>query len=292
MKRIWLGLIILCAAAALGGCPIYSSPNNGATCDSNGQCFDCPRGSSPSDGTCVPWQCGTSSDCPAGYVCSAYSCVLETDASSSCDCPAGFICKLAGKQIECVPASSLGGDAAGVDSSADAAVVDGSSEASLDAGADSSRVSDASRMDAALTRSMPLTAAVADAAAMPTHHPTLRIRLRRHLATQTVTASQELDASTAPAHPSARSAPTAPSVSSQVRRASTACASLTAAPVPPALQASRATSVGGYATSIRVHAPALAPPVASEGAPASRATAWRLARPVTVHPPARAARSA
>ena len=134
MKRVLLGTLVVGVAILLGGCPIYSTSRDYPACNQNGGCFDCPYGSTPSDGTCVPWQCSSSADCPSGYACSGYSCVLAPDATDcSSGCPTGYICKLSGGATQCVPASSLGSDA-GV--TLDAAAGDGASgsDAATDAG--------------------------------------------------------------------------------------------------------------------------------------------------------------
>ena len=123
MKRVLLGALVAGLAAVLGGCPIYSTSRDYPACNQNGACFDCPYGSSPSDGTCVPWQCTSSADCPAGFACSGYSCVLAPDATDcSGGCPTGYICKLAGGATQCVPAGTTGSDAG---RSADATADDG-----------------------------------------------------------------------------------------------------------------------------------------------------------------------
>jgi hypothetical protein len=109
MKRLWLGLAIVSGAAILGGCPIYSTSGDYAACSASGQCFDCPSGSSPSDGTCVPWQCSSSGDCPSGYACSANSCMAAADCSGGC--ASGYVCKLAGGLAQCVPSGRMSSDA-------------------------------------------------------------------------------------------------------------------------------------------------------------------------------------
>jgi hypothetical protein len=150
MKRLLLGLAIFLGASALAGCPVYSNPGDYRACGPNGPCFDCPSGSTPSDGTCIPWQCSSSSDCPSGYSCSAYSCVLVPDASGcSAGCPSGFICKLSGGQTQCVPSSGLN-DAGRSGDAADASATDGSSEGASDARAEGSYASDASTASDAL----------------------------------------------------------------------------------------------------------------------------------------------
>src|SRR6202142_2720632 len=112
MKRLLLGVAIACGAAPLGGFPIYSTTSDYPACGANGPCFDCPSGSSPSDGTCIPWQCSSSSDCPSGYACSASACVAAPDAGDcSGGCASGFICKLAGGLAQCVPSNSVSSDA-------------------------------------------------------------------------------------------------------------------------------------------------------------------------------------
>lgn len=170
MKRLLLGLAILCATAVLGGCPIYSSRDYPA-CDTNGQCYDCPSGSVPSDGTCVPWQCSASSDCPSGYACSGYSCVLTPDAAD-CTCPTGFVCKLAARQIQCVPAGTLGEDGGQTaDATTDAGLVDGGPDVALDGRTDGARATDAASVSEAGNASDAPAASdvvvTADAAAAP-----------------------------------------------------------------------------------------------------------------------------
>jgi hypothetical protein len=173
MKRLLLGLAILCAAALLGGCPIYSSSRDYPSCDNSGQCYDCPAGSTPSDGTCVPWQCSSSGDCPAGLVCSDYSCVAPSDASA-CSCPAGFVCKLANRQLQCVPAGGATADSGASASDAGALVdaattVDGSTDAAIEARADASSAPDAT--DAAPATDAATTADAADGSSAPPPPP-------------------------------------------------------------------------------------------------------------------------
>jgi len=148
-----LGAAIVCVAALLGGCPIYSTTSDYPACGANGPCFDCPSGGTPSDGTCIPWQCSSSGDCPPGYACSASTCVAAADAGDcSGGCPSNFICKLAGGVAQCVPASGFTSDAgsASTDSgqSADATAppveagrADGGSIAATDGSADAPDVS-------------------------------------------------------------------------------------------------------------------------------------------------------
>jgi hypothetical protein len=151
MKRLLIGLAILCAAALLGGCPIYSSSRDYPACDTSGQCYDCPSGSTPSDGTCVPWQCNRSSDCPAGLVCSDYSCVAPPDAAAGCSCAVGFVCKLANRQLECVPAGDAGTSSSDAGTLVDArASADGSTEARADAAPAADAASGSDAADAAL----------------------------------------------------------------------------------------------------------------------------------------------
>ena len=103
MKRI-LGLGLFGAlVAALGGCPIYSGGQSDyRVCDGN-QCYDCPANVYSS--SCVPWQCGTSLDCPGGYICGEdATCVSASseldggtyDANPTCtqpgDCSSGYTC--------------------------------------------------------------------------------------------------------------------------------------------------------------------------------------------------------
>jgi hypothetical protein len=145
MKRLLLGLTIVCSAALLGGCPIYSTSGDSRTCTADGRCFDCPSGSSPSDGTCIPWQCSPG-DCPGGYGCSPNGCVPAADASdcSSYGCPSGYLCKLSGGQAQCVPRSSDAGPTSDSGTTTDAARADASSDGASDARADALSVSDAS----------------------------------------------------------------------------------------------------------------------------------------------------
>lgn len=154
MKRLLLGMTIVFGAAVLGGCPIYSTSGNYRACG-GGQCFDCPSGSVPSDGTCVPWGCSSSSDCAPGSDCIGGSCQpAPQDASTGCGagCPSGYICKLSGGQAQCVPVSldaGRGSDAmpadggpieAGPDALSDAPPPDATSR--LDASVDASNVPD------------------------------------------------------------------------------------------------------------------------------------------------------
>jgi Cys-rich repeat protein len=156
MKRLLLGVATVLGAALLGGCPIYPATSDYPSCGSDGQCYDCPNGSTPSDNTCIPWQCGSSSDCPSGYVCSANSCVAAPDAGDcSAGCASGYICKLAGGQTQCVPVSSLGSDD-GSAASADAGAtsVDASGAIQIEAGAeDAAATTDSSRPDASSSSS-------------------------------------------------------------------------------------------------------------------------------------------
>ena len=113
MRRLLLGVALISVAALLGGCPLYSTTSDYPACGADGPCFDCPSGSTPSDGTCIPWQCSSSRDCPSGYACSGNACIPAADASDcSGGCPANDICKLANGIAQCVPASSVTDDAA------------------------------------------------------------------------------------------------------------------------------------------------------------------------------------
>jgi hypothetical protein len=142
MKRLMLGAGLVVGAALLGGCPVYSTSDY-PSCGPDGQCYDCPSGSTPSDNTCIPWQCASSSDCPAGYACSGNSCVTAPDAGDcSAGCPSGYICKLAGGQTQCVLTGGLTGDA-GI-----AAATDGGSVASSEAGNAGDATNDSARTDA------------------------------------------------------------------------------------------------------------------------------------------------
>jgi hypothetical protein len=104
MKRLLFGVTILAGAAMLGGCPVYS---NDRSCDSQ-RCYDCPAGSSPSNGVCVPYFCSSANDCPLGDVCDPTgACSVPTggEDASGCGagCPTGYLCKLSGGQTQCVP---------------------------------------------------------------------------------------------------------------------------------------------------------------------------------------------
>jgi predicted outer membrane repeat protein len=156
MKRLWLGIATLGVAVVLGGCPIYSNSGNFQVCDQTA-CWDCPDAFYSS--ACVPWQCGSSADCAAGYFCnvqgtcsaaaSAYSpdagltpsgCTTSANcpAGSSCGtdgnchtgecgdwggCTAGYVCKVSNGQAHCAPITQPGYDAAttGNDSGPDGA---------------------------------------------------------------------------------------------------------------------------------------------------------------------------
>jgi hypothetical protein len=146
MKRLLFGMTIVFGAAVLGGCPIYSTSGNYRACSGGGPCFDCPSGSVPSDGTCVPWACSSSSDCTSGYACVGGSCELAADSSTtdcSAGCPSGYVCKLSGGQAQCVALHDAGpgGDAV---ATADAGRADAAPEAAADASADAIPQADAS----------------------------------------------------------------------------------------------------------------------------------------------------
>jgi hypothetical protein len=133
MKRALLCLTVVGVAAVLAGCPIYSSQSDYRVCTGSA-CYDCPDPSY--SGMCVPWSCGTDTDCPSDYTCSASgSCVPAgtgaasgDDASPTTDCsqtgcPAGQVCELVGGAASCVVlggGSSSGGgtDAAALDATA------------------------------------------------------------------------------------------------------------------------------------------------------------------------------
>ncbi len=162
MKRLMLGAGLVVGAALLGGCPVYSATSDYASCGSDGQCYDCPNGSTPSDNTCIPWQCGDSSDCPTGYVCSGNSCVAAPDAGDcSSGCPSGFICKLAGGQAQCVPVSGLGADAGTARAS------DAGSAVSSEAGQEVDATSDSARADANWSAAPETSAGASDASTGP-----------------------------------------------------------------------------------------------------------------------------
>jgi len=144
MKRLLLGVSIFGAIAFLGGCPIYPSQTDNQVCNAGG-CYSCPDGTY-SNGTCVPWQCSTDTDCSPGYVCgSNNTCVPASQDAGAGDCsqtgcPAGLVCKLSGGTTQCVPApaGSDGGNGADAASGDDAATPDASSDTGTpaDAGAD------------------------------------------------------------------------------------------------------------------------------------------------------------
>jgi hypothetical protein len=164
MKRLLLCVSILVNVCVLSGCPIYSTSPDSQACGPYG-CYDCPAGSSPADGACIPWSCISSNDCPAGYTCGASSrslghvCVpIPSSTSGSADasdcsagCPSGYVCKLSGGQTQCVLANRPPADAGGaVDawSLPDSAIVGSdTSTAEEDSAAspDSSDASDAAR---------------------------------------------------------------------------------------------------------------------------------------------------
>ena len=131
MKRLLLGVTILCGSALLGGCPVYS---NDRYCDGTG-CYDCPSGTTPSNGTCVPWECNSSNDCDPGYVCDAtYTCVAAAgpDAGGCGICPGGSVCKLSGGILQCTPTSSFDAGASSDAVAAEAGRADGAYDAQSD----------------------------------------------------------------------------------------------------------------------------------------------------------------
>jgi hypothetical protein len=111
MKRALLGMTILGVASVLAGCPIYSSSSDYRVCTSTG-CYDCPDPSY--SGMCIPWSCGTDSDCGSGYSCSGGYCVTAasggggapTGDCSQSGCPSGFVCKLSGGTAQCASLAS------------------------------------------------------------------------------------------------------------------------------------------------------------------------------------------
>lgn len=115
MKRILLGLSLLGAAAALGGCPIYPSQGEYQVCSST-ECFSCPDPNYSS--ACTPWPCQSDGDCPSGYscdpsqgVCDTYSGGADGGGGGDCSvtgCPSGQVCEVANGTAQCV---TLGGDA-------------------------------------------------------------------------------------------------------------------------------------------------------------------------------------
>ncbi|WP_394839688.1 hypothetical protein LVJ94_22635 [Pendulispora rubella] len=127
MKR-WFGLLIpaalgLTTAAVLSGCPIYDGDSGHRVCTGGGDCYDCPN--SYYSNECVPYQCGSSYDCPSGYSCQNNYCVgggksCSSDANcpygqvcgsdrqchngdcSTNGCPNGGTCKLSGGKLQCI----------------------------------------------------------------------------------------------------------------------------------------------------------------------------------------------
>jgi hypothetical protein len=82
MKRVLVGVTILGALAFLAGCPVYSDGGDYRVCGPT-TCYDCPD-STYSD-ACIAWQCGSSADCGAGYVCdlSTSTCLAAGGGQSS-----------------------------------------------------------------------------------------------------------------------------------------------------------------------------------------------------------------
>ncbi|MDP9001279.1 MAG: hypothetical protein M3O46_14350 [Myxococcota bacterium] len=159
MKQLLLGVTTLYGAILLGGCPIYSASSDSRACGDYG-CFDCPAGSSPSGGTCIPWACSSSSECPAGYTCGAsspsggLSCIpVPTSGGSSSSggsgrdcsggCRTGYICKLSGGQSQCVPSPSPDGGISGDAAVFDSGPLDGSADQVADASVDVTTAFDA-----------------------------------------------------------------------------------------------------------------------------------------------------
>jgi hypothetical protein len=100
MKRLLSVALVGSAAAVLFGCPIYAEERDYRVC-TDGTCYSCPDPYLTS--ACSPWGCGSSFDCPGGYVCESRSrtCRVQGDAGprapdTRCakpeDCPSGFTC--------------------------------------------------------------------------------------------------------------------------------------------------------------------------------------------------------
>jgi hypothetical protein len=109
MKRILSLSLFAGLVAVLGGCPIYSDNSSDYRVCDGSQCYDCPNNVYSS--ACVPWQCGTSLDCPSGYYCGGsgscvsgsggedggfYSTGDDAGSASTCstpsDCSSGYNC--------------------------------------------------------------------------------------------------------------------------------------------------------------------------------------------------------
>jgi hypothetical protein len=122
MKRAFLGVIFVSAAAFLGGCPMYSGGPS-STCDGNG-CY----GPGPYYDAQAS-QCLSDLDCSPGYACDSYgTCVwVGYDASTDCSttgCPGGMVCAVANGVAQCISLGGGGDDASPlptVDAQADGA---------------------------------------------------------------------------------------------------------------------------------------------------------------------------
>jgi hypothetical protein len=117
MKRALCLSLFAGLVAVLGGCPVYSdSSGDYRVCDGS-QCYDCPNDVYSS--ACVPWQCGSSLDCPSGFYCGGdgtcvtngtyedggiFSSGPDASTGSSCsqpgDCSPGYNC---GANYSCSP---------------------------------------------------------------------------------------------------------------------------------------------------------------------------------------------
>lgn len=153
MKRIFsyvlFGLTATALPAVLGGCPIYSEDRGQRVCLDNGQCYSCPGDYYSSQ--CYSASCGSTYDCPSGYVCNGYgscvsgggvgvytppdaagggtSCTSPADCGSgqncgtddqchpgdcsSSGCPSGYVCKLSGGSLQCVGSGGVKDGGAG-----------------------------------------------------------------------------------------------------------------------------------------------------------------------------------
>jgi hypothetical protein len=102
MKRAFLGVIFVSAAAFLGGCPMYSGGSSD-NCNGNG----CPV---PGPYYDASFQCQSDLDCSPGYGCDSYgTCVwvgYDAGDCSTTGCPGGMICEIANGVAQCI---SLGG---------------------------------------------------------------------------------------------------------------------------------------------------------------------------------------
>jgi len=177
MNRIVSFAVVLAAAAALSGCPVYSNDRVYRVCDSQG-CFDCPDRTY--SGACVSSSCAIPSDCPYGYACTyAGQCVatalpsagvaapscstpLECEGGSTCGadnlchagdcggavgCPGGYTCTLVGGTAQCLSSAPDGGstgDAQPLDASPDAGDTGGDSTMSEEGSVDGATCLDGS----------------------------------------------------------------------------------------------------------------------------------------------------